>query len=209
MGNRRGTYRGTDERRSAIIVAALACFTAKDYVNTTMEDIRRRSGASNGSVYHHVKSKEHLASEVYLAGIVSYQNGLTRALARSTGCRQGIRAMVRYHLLWVKSNPDWAGFLVRMRHAHFMGGAEDALRAANAGFSSEIGTFFRRHVADGSLRRLPPDLYLALILGPCQEFARRWLLAGEPVSLNGAIRELADSACRAVCTPEGTGRASG
>jgi AcrR family transcriptional regulator len=67
---------GTVERRRQIIQAALSCFTAMGFANTTMEEIRIRSGASNGSIYHHFKNKDQLAVAVYLEGIIDYQSSL-------------------------------------------------------------------------------------------------------------------------------------
>ena len=78
-------YKGTEERRREIIDAALACFTEAGFLATTMDDIRRRAEASNGSVYHHFKSKEQLAAAVYLTAISEYQVGLVKALGACRG----------------------------------------------------------------------------------------------------------------------------
>ena len=59
---------GVASRRQAILDAALACFTNKGFTETTMEDIRIRSGASTGSIYHHFSNKEMLARALYLEG---------------------------------------------------------------------------------------------------------------------------------------------
>jgi AcrR family transcriptional regulator len=48
------------ERRGQIIEAALACFTRKGYVNTTMDDIVAESGLSKGAIYWYFKSKDGL-----------------------------------------------------------------------------------------------------------------------------------------------------
>ncbi|MBO0795388.1 MAG: helix-turn-helix transcriptional regulator, partial [Ktedonobacteraceae bacterium] len=39
-----------ESRRQAILEAALACFASKGFTETTMEDIRKLSGASMGSI---------------------------------------------------------------------------------------------------------------------------------------------------------------
>jgi len=48
------------ERRAQIIEAALACFTRKGYVHTTMDDIVAESGLSKGSIYWYFKSKDEI-----------------------------------------------------------------------------------------------------------------------------------------------------
>jgi AcrR family transcriptional regulator len=193
MRKHRGQYRGTEQRRRAILDAALACFTEVGYLDTTMEDIRRRSGASNGSIYHHFKGKEQLAAALYLEGIVDYQAGLKSELVRRAGARQGVAALVRYHLSWVRDHPDWARFLFRMRHADFMALAEQPIADANRELVTALTGFFRRHVAARRLRHLPPELYLSIVIGPCQELARYWL-EKRHVDLDRAAEELGEAA---------------
>jgi len=200
MRKRRGPYVGTDKRRSEILDAALACFSELGFLDTTMADIRRRSGASHGSIYHHFGGKEPLAAALYLQGIRDYQSGLTEELSRHPGARDGIRAVVGYHLRWARDHADYARFLARMRHAQFMGAAEAELAADNETFVAALGGFFARHVQAGALRRLPRELYVALLLGPAQELARHWLLAGKEIDLERAIEELAGAAWRALAT---------
>ena len=50
----------SEERKAQIIQAALACFTAKGYNNTTMADIVEESGLSKGAIYWYFKSKDDL-----------------------------------------------------------------------------------------------------------------------------------------------------
>ena len=110
----RSTQARSDIRRREIIQAALSCFVEYGYAATTMEDIRQRSKASNGSIYHHFKSKEQLANAVYLEGIIDYQSGVIALLDRNPGAREGIEAIIGHHLDWVSANPDWARYLLQM-----------------------------------------------------------------------------------------------
>ena len=63
-------------RRRAILEAALECFTSYGFAKTTMDDIRVQANASTGSLYHHFRSKEQLAAELYVEGIRYYEQGL-------------------------------------------------------------------------------------------------------------------------------------
>ena len=69
-------HRRSEKRQGKIIRAAQACFAEFGFANTTMEDIRRRSGASNGSIYHHFSSKEGLAAAI---ADLRYQSGPLRS----------------------------------------------------------------------------------------------------------------------------------
>ncbi len=198
MRKRRSPYVGTKTRQHQIIRAALACFNEVGFVDTTMEDIRLRSGASNGSIYHHFKSKDQLAASLYLQGILDYQTGLIEELGRHAGAREGIHAVVRFHLSWVRDHPDWSRYLFQMRHAGFMADKEDSIRAANKTFSEGVGSYFKKHVEAGALRSVAPKVFISLLLGPCQEFARQWLARPVAEEAEAAIDEIAEAAWQAL-----------
>lgn len=189
---------GTIERRRQIIQAALGCFNETGFANTTMEEIRIRSKASNGSIYHHFKSKDQLAAAVYLEGIIDYQGGLIDELNKHSQAREGIYAIVRYHLQWVSEHAEWSRYLFQMRYADFITGAEDIIEAENKKFAKEFWAFFIRNIKDGTLRDLPKELYISLILGPCQEYARYRLSRPVDTEINTVVVELAEAAWQAL-----------
>ncbi|HPJ92919.1 MAG TPA: TetR/AcrR family transcriptional regulator [Deltaproteobacteria bacterium] len=165
----------TRTRRELIIRAALACFTEIGYAATNMADIRSRSGASTGSIYHHFKSKEQLARAVYLEGIRDYQEGFLSALKKYEDASEAILEIITYHLTWVEQNPDWSRFLFLMRHADFMGNAQDEFNVLNANFFRCVSMWFLQQVKTGSIRSMPTDLSIAVLLGPCQEYTRLYI----------------------------------
>jgi AcrR family transcriptional regulator len=190
--------RGTPSRKLLIIEAALSCFNEIGLDRANMEDIRTRSGASTGSIYHHFKSKEQLAAEVYLEMIRRYQQGFLPALEDNTDARAGIGAVVRYHLKWVEDHPDWARFLFQQRRAQFMTGMEGEFSRINADFFGRAARWLGTHVTAGTIRRLPADLYIPLILGPCQEYTRMYLSGRTRAKTDNIADELAGAIWRAV-----------
>jgi len=183
-------------RRQQILQAALACFAERGFGETTMEHIRRRAGASTGSIYHQFRGKEELAVEVYLEGLSSYQAGFVAELEKHSGAETGVRALVSHHLDWVREHPDWANYLFKMRQAAFVVSSEERIARLNGAFHDRVGAWMRPHVRQGRIRRLPRDLYPALLLGPCQEFSRAWLGGRVRADWEVARRELADAAWR-------------
>jgi AcrR family transcriptional regulator len=183
-------------RRRQIIEAALACFSELGFGETTMEQIRVRAGASTGSVYHQFRSKEELGVEVYLEGLGTYQAGFVAQLERHGEAEAGIRAIIAYHMGWVRQHPDWARYLFQMRQAAFLTASEQRIGELNAAFVGRVGQWLRPHVRAGRIRRVPRDLYAALLLGPCQEFSRAWLAGRADVDWDTATSELADAAWR-------------
>jgi AcrR family transcriptional regulator len=169
------THTASPKRQREIIAAALACFTEKGFPATSIADICKKAGASTGSVYHHFKSKGRLAAAIYLEGIREYQAGMIEALLEEESARGGIIAIVRYHLMWVKQNPDWARFLFQKRHAEYMDDTEDEMKRLNAVLFQNMAVWFQKYIKAGKIRPLPHDLMMALLLGPCQEYSRQYI----------------------------------
>jgi AcrR family transcriptional regulator len=187
---------GTDERAQAILDAALAVFLESGVPAASIEDIRRRSGVSVGSLYHRYGSKEGIAAAVYLEALRDYQREFVAALQRSKDARDGIVTGVRTHLRWVLRNPDQAQFLLLASGSDVRRAARDDLRALNDGFFAAVTGWLAEH-AD-ALRAGSVDVVYALWLGPSQELARLWLARGRRGTLRTETTQLADAAWRAL-----------
>jgi AcrR family transcriptional regulator len=188
----------TNDRRAAILRAALEVFGRNGYAAATVAEIRRLSGASTGSIYHHFGDKEGIAAALYLECLADYQAGFAAVLRADPPAEEGIRGLVGYHLKWVERNPDRARFLHQMRHAPFMAGAEEDVGRLNREFAGAVMGWTARQVEAGALRPLPRDLFIAVLLGPCQEYVRQRLAGLKTVSPAQAARELATVAWRSL-----------
>jgi AcrR family transcriptional regulator len=184
--------------RREIFDAALACFNEKGFTATTVEDVRSRSGASVGSIYHHFGGKEQIAAAIYVEALSAYQSGLLALLRRETDAEAGIRGMVRHHLRWVAANRELAAFLVNRRETEIRVAAEEPLRAANREVFGATGAWYGQHAAAGVVRELPFDLLYSVVIGPAQEYSRHWLAGRSKTSMKQAERLLADTAWSAV-----------
>jgi AcrR family transcriptional regulator len=177
-------------RRETILEAALDSFDATG--ETAIEEIRRRSGASVGSIYHHFGDKDGIASALYIEILRGYQAGVVRALGRARDAEDGVKALVRYHLRWVERNPERARFLLQSGAAGLAVG--DELKALNRSLASPLGDWIDRRPAIRPLRR---EVFYATVVGPAQELSRAWL-GGRISSLRKLEDELAEAAWRAL-----------
>src|SRR5919201_2430698 len=128
----------TDARRNAILDAALPLFVKQGYAGTGIGDIRRASGASVGSIYHHFGGKEGVAAALYIEALRDYQNSLLALVAARPKAREGIEGFVRHHLHWVATHPDEARYLLSMRPAEVMLAYRKEVRAMNKTFFREV-----------------------------------------------------------------------
>src|SRR3954464_14229905 len=101
----------TTTRRDEILDAALDAFESKGVLAATLDDIRERSGASIGSIYHHFGDKEGIAAALYAQLLGEWQRGFVNAL-RGKGAEAGVRAAVDYHLRWAARHPAAMRFLL-------------------------------------------------------------------------------------------------
>ncbi len=198
MKKRKGPHPNTQSRKGSIIRSALRCFCEIGFSATTMDDIRQCSGASTGSIYHHFKGKDQLAAEVYMEGIREYQAGLVEVFRSDSNAREGIRRLVEHHLLWVEENVEWSRYLFQKRFSAFLASTEETLSAMNRDLAESASAWFGRHIRAGELRRTPPDIIIALILGPCMEHTRQYLEGQATTKTDRAVRELSNAIWRAL-----------
>jgi AcrR family transcriptional regulator len=178
------------DRREAILEAALDAFAETG--TTAIADVRTRSGASVGSIYHHFGGKEGIEAALYVEILRRYQEGVLRTLGDAPHAQAGVEALVRHHLRWVERNPERARFLFQGRVAREQEGEE--IKALNQRLFGAIDDWVEGHTAIHQLRR---EVFYAAVFGPAQELCRSWL-AGRTKSLRRLEDELAEAAWRAV-----------
>lgn len=188
----------TERRRRKILEAALGCFLERGIAAATTEEIRERSGASIGSIYHHFGGKEGLAGSLHVEGLRNYQAGFLRELQRHRHARSGIQAVVRYHLRWVQQHADWARFLFHMREAEAVQAVKPEIRDLNRRFAAAVADWIGPHMRKGVITPLPADVIGAVWIGPAQQFARQRLAGHATTTLQKATRILAEAAWKSL-----------
>lgn len=196
----------TEARRQAILDAALACFSRKGFTETTMEDIRKLSGASTGSIYHHFSNKELLARALYLEGRSSLHTALSVALAANS-LREGIEAIVHAYLSWFEQHDDLGQYMLQAGESEYLSAYIKVLRQKtrttlpNENLSEHLYQWLAPFISDGSAVSLPRSLYLPLIIGPSREFVRIWLRTRQPEEIQAAHDPLAKAAWLVIASP--------
>jgi AcrR family transcriptional regulator len=180
----------TQRRRQAILDAALECFSTIGYDQTTLADIRRKAGASTGSIYHHFGSKERIAASLYLDGLRQTQEAGLAALLHTRTARTGIGAQVGAYIDWVVDHPALATFLFAMRRAPFLDDDEPAIAELNTDTHERAARWIADRVAAGELPDLEPAMRWALVFGPCRHWAGSWLRGTTTTSPDVAKRQI-------------------
>jgi AcrR family transcriptional regulator len=189
----------TESRRKAILQAALKSFSTKSFTETTMEDIRRLSGASTGSIYHHFENKEMLAQALYLDGR-SDLNAALLASITDRRPREGIKALVYAYVDWFEQHPDLGQYIMKADSTEYLGAYVKVFRQKiqlalpKENFPQQFFDWLVPFIDDGTIARFPQNLYFPLAIGPSREYVRRWLRTRLPAEIQEAREPLAEAA---------------
>jgi len=168
----------TGRRRREILDAALACFLEQGVEGTTIEQIRDRSGASHGSIYHHFGSKDEIALTLFVEGMQVYHLKVLSALEQQTTARGCVRTIIETHLQDVAADPALSLYLTRMGLVESSSRMGAEYRVLNDRFSHEVSSHLKPYIDRGEIVALPGMFYFSLIVGPAAHLARNWLLGG-------------------------------
>jgi AcrR family transcriptional regulator len=185
----------TDTRRR-IMDVALACFLADGYEQTTIAAIRKRSGTSNGALFHHFPSKEAIAGALHVEALASFQQGLWDLVSRKPdSLRAAVRAVLEHQLTWTERHADLARFIYARGHLDWDTPAGAELAARNRDLAAAFRQWMAPLVASGEIRPRPMLLTTAIVSGPAHSIAQRWLAGHLDRPLTSFLDDLTDAAC--------------
>jgi len=181
------------DRKEAILAAALSVFSQKGVEAATIEDIRRHSNASVGSIYHHFGTKEAIAATLFIQGLDDYWTQLIAAVQAAPTAQRAIHGLIAANIEWIMSHPDLARFMFLRRQA-VSAVHEQAVKECTAGHFKGMLAALKPWFSQGVLRRLPHELYNPLLMSPSQELVRSWLDGRGKLDPRTAIDELSRAA---------------
>ncbi len=186
--------------RKRILAAALRCFLDRGYEQTTIAQIRMRSGVSNGALFHHFPTKEAIADALYVEGIASFQEGVREIVCQPPprSLLAAVRAVIGHQLAWTEQHTDLARFIYQRGHPDVdsLGGA--AVGALNRSLAAEVRQWTAPLIERGLLRPAPMLVVTAIVNGPAHAVARRWLAGQVDEPLTSYTDVLARAAAAAL-----------
>ena len=189
--------------RRAVLRHALACFNKTGIEAATIEDLRRTSGQSVGSIYHHFRNKEGVAAALFFAGL----DDQSRAIAARTATAPDVHAMVAElvgaYVDWVTALPDLAAFLFLARETVAQGPRAIELKERLELRYSPIDARLAEGVRAGRILGLPTEVIPALVLGGAESYCRAWLAGRRKTKPAAYAALLADAAWRGIAAPTG------
>lgn len=103
-----------------VLSTTLLLFTSKGYFNTSVHDIARESGVSIGSIYHHFKDKEGVASALYNNLLVRMSDELSEIKKTHTSAHDRCHAVVELLFNITEQEPEVMEFMLYVKHREFL-----------------------------------------------------------------------------------------
>jgi AcrR family transcriptional regulator len=192
------------ETRRRILDAALEAFADGGFEQTTVAQIRARSGVSNGALFHHFASKEAIADALYVEAIASFHAGIWELVrGRPGSLRAAVRGTISHQLEWVEGNQR----LAKLVYARDQLDPDSASAATLSSLNRELASAWREWMAPlQGLRFTSMVVISAIVGGPAHAIARRWLAGNLDRSPTTYVEELTDAAVAGLTGTPAPGR---
>lgn len=164
--------KSTPEKRRAIKDGALELFLERGLGATTLDVICQALAIHRSSFYHHFKSKEAIAVELYSEAIDEINAQIARRLAETEGVEAGLTAIVQSYLSWFQANPRRGAFVWKVMDSELMAEHIQPIRAQQRAFVQSLIEWVQPYLGSGQVRPLSPALLSALVIGPARDFVR-------------------------------------
>lgn len=157
------------DRRRAILDAALTCFLEHGYRATSIAQIRQKSGASTGSIYHFFSGKGAIAEALFREAIAGWS---VFAPSPSSSAEERIKASVAGLVMWGLAHPDLSRLLDELRSLAPIDEELQDLRTFLASGHKVAAASVADMQATGEVQKLPFPIAHALMLGPAYSYLR-------------------------------------
>jgi TetR/AcrR family transcriptional regulator, cholesterol catabolism regulator len=142
----------TNNRREAIVEAAVELFRAKGYVGTSMQDIADAVGLLKSSLYHYFPGKEDLLYEIherFMAFLLSKANA--RSGSEALSARQRLEAVISDLLALIRDYRAYVEVFFRERYS-VQGSRWEKIHATRESYEDLVRDIVLDGQRDGSFR---------------------------------------------------------
>lgn len=111
-------------KRSQIVKSALDLFARKGYSGTTIKDISRAAGVTDGAMYRHFTGKEELARLIFEALMGDYSSELQKIIDKYPDLNRRIRETVHLTYSYYEKYPSAVSYALKSQHNFWEGLSE-------------------------------------------------------------------------------------
>lgn len=160
------------ETRTRIIAAARALFLSKGFDGTSVAEVCRKAGVSNGALFHQFPTKEALGFAVYSLVRRDFWNRVMTAMTAPADPLDGVEAAVRAAFAFQRDEPGGAAFMFDVSGSKWIEAFAAQSQEVHDVVSGRGQEWAAPHVAAGRILPVPPDVFVALASGAPQWLGR-------------------------------------
>lgn len=177
--------------------AAVQLFVEKGVAETTVKDIARKVGLSEGALYRHFESKDELVWKAFERHYVDFAATLKTLADGETTTRGKLAAMIRGFCRVHDENPTLFKFLLFVQHGQ--------LAKLEPGTPTPVDVMrdvLAEAIDSGGIPQQPPDLATALVFGVVLQPVTFAAYGRLPITLSSMCERLIAAAWAAITTVE-------
>ena len=184
--------------RRSVLRQALALFNANGVDATTIDDLRRASGQSVGTIYHHFKNKEGLVAALFFVALDDQSRAIAEHIDGLDDGHAVIEALLECYTAWITAQPECAYFVFLARDSVAQGPHGADLTERLIARYRPIDDLLARDAKAGRILPLPVDLIPSLVLGAAEFYARGWLAGRRQATPASHAKRFATAAWRSL-----------
>jgi AcrR family transcriptional regulator len=190
-------HKRSELTRSKIVATARELFLAKGIDQTSVAEICRLSGVSNGALFHQFKVKEDIAFAVYSDVRLEYWNRVVGDMTSHAEPLDGIEAAVRAAFDFQREEPGAAAFMSDVTGGNWIEHYSKAAQPLYEAITARGLAWAVPHFQAGRIPPVTPDVYIALVSGAPQWIGRMVRIGMASSSLEAIRDEMAKFVRRA------------
>lgn len=186
-------------RKESIIAAALELFAARGYEATSTAELARVAGVSEGTIFHHFKTKDGVLIHILKDMMDRYLEAMELNLPQAQSGLGAIEDLIRFHFNFIDEHSRESLLIFRDVPSHFLK-PDFPARAFIVAQVSRFLQFIRKSVErgklDGTIRDVPVEQTVFIIRGLLAGLTRQKLLG--PIEVPDLSEELIEFCSRSL-----------
>jgi AcrR family transcriptional regulator len=148
------------DSKNQISKAALDLFIRKGIKATTTKEIAKKAGIAEGTIYRHFKSKNDIASELFVSYMTMFKDRLSEAEAKFDEPEQSLKEMINAFFYFAKNEPKAYNYIMAGHYSELPKMSRDLLKPKDV-FVNAI----KKGIVKGDFAKTDENLAAALVIG--------------------------------------------
>lgn len=181
-----------EARKEQILAAAEKTFAQKGFHESTIAEIAKVAGVSEGTIYEYFSTKEGLLFSIPEAFTKKMRRWLKFNLQLIRGASHKLRAIVYLHLNIYQENPDYAQITLLILKGNLNFRKTEGYRLVRESFQTTTQVI-EEGMASGEFRSdINPYLVRSVLMGAVDHLAVNWLYSDRKYQLLDAVDPVLD-----------------